>query len=667
MTSNQNTINNNIDNNKLCTIHPNRDIVFFCLDCKLIPCCIQCTSSKGEHHGHRTDILESTSNIISLMNNFKDDIYQKVIERIEKNKTILKQSNDKFNDIQSQFEINNNSLKKEIKKIHDIISIIELDIKKQLETTFENNTLINTIITSSINNDNQILSTIVNNENENENYNENDNITTIEKLNEILKFKDQQIYNNCDHDFIIDRGTIKIIKQYQQSLIVLNNNNIDNSNKLKEYDNQIIHFNNQIIDDIKNNLKSIYSLNNFRFKIEIDENNNEFFKWNNLKFYIHIDGDFLEFTDNEGIALKDNCNILSKLKNQLPSTVMLLDGFNQKLTAGILPYGVRSLDLGDIKQELIIAGILPESVRSLDLGDIKQELIIGSIPNTVMSVFLLDGFNQKLTAGILPYGVRSLHLGDIKQELIIGSIPNTVTSVFLLDGFNQKLTAGILPKRVTWLYISDIKQELIIGSIPSTVTHVYLLDGFNQKLTAGILPEGVELLDLCDIKQELIIGSIPNSVKSVYVSRSFKHQIKPYVSKNYFRPSSVDYFIISINFEMRTLCGLSEVTLLEVIDKFIESAYGDPNTTWWNKIVYHREQSGGDVLTSWLATFCVFNNDGKYNDNEYIESFTGEKKEDFPWPRVNSKWICIMSSFCLKILKKTIILQFIQVILVQRY
>ncbi|KAM9987756.1 hypothetical protein ACTFIZ_003123 [Dictyostelium cf. discoideum] len=115
-----------------------------------MPCCIQCTSTIGEHHGHRTDPLESISNILSLMNNFKDNVYQKVIERKETNETILKQSNDKYNEIKSQFDINNYSLKKEIKKIHNIISITELDIEKQLEKTFENNTLINKIITSSI-------------------------------------------------------------------------------------------------------------------------------------------------------------------------------------------------------------------------------------------------------------------------------------------------------------------------------------------------------------------------------------------------------------------------------------------------------------------------------------------------------------------------------------
>ncbi|EAL62611.1 hypothetical protein DDB_G0289799 [Dictyostelium discoideum AX4] len=239
MKSNQNIINNNIDNNKKCTLHPNKDIIFFCLDCKLIPCCIQCISSKGEHHGHRTDPLESTSNILSLMNNFKDDIHQK-----------------------------------------------------------------------------------------------------------------------------------------------------------------------------------------------------------------------------EGIAFKDNCNILSELKNKLPSHVMLLDGFNQKLTPGILP----------------------NRVKCLYLGDIKKELIIGSIPNTVTLVSLLNGFNQKLTPGILPDSVESLNLGDIKQELIIGSIPNTVTNVSLKDGFNQKLTPGILPDGLESLCLGDIKQELIIGSIPNTVKKVKVFQSFKHQI-----------------------------------------------------------------------------------------------------------------------------------------------------------------------------------------
>ncbi|KAM9988818.1 hypothetical protein ACTFIY_004840 [Dictyostelium cf. discoideum] len=275
---------------------------------------------------------------IKKMKNFKDDIYQNVIGRIESNKIILKESNNLYNEIQSQFKDNQYLLTNELKKLHFYISIIKLVIKRQLEKTFDDNTLINTIITSTINNKKEILSKIINN-----NHNDNDvdnGQTVIEILNEIIIKNNQQL----------DRDTFKIIKQYQQSLIVLNNHN---SNKLKEYKNQIIHFNCQIIDDIKNKLKSIYTFNdiniykNNRYEIEIDENNNEFIK--------------LIFKLKEGcsIAFTDDCNILSKLKDKLPLSVMLLDGFKQKLTPGILP----------------------ECVKSLYLGDIKQELMIGSIPN----------------------------------------------------------------------------------------------------------------------------------------------------------------------------------------------------------------------------------------------------------------------------------------------
>ncbi|EAL62036.1 hypothetical protein DDB_G0290805 [Dictyostelium discoideum AX4] len=72
--------------------------------------------------------------------------------------------------------------------------------------------------------------------------------------------------------------------------------------------------------------------------------------------------------------------------------------------------------------------------------------------------------------------------------------------------------------------------------------------------------------------------------------------------------------------------------LLAVIDKFIDSAKGNPDTTWWNQIVDYKQRSGGSVLTGWLATFCVFDNDGKYNDKKFLFF---DEEEDFPWPRVN--------------------------------
>ncbi|KAM9974820.1 hypothetical protein ACTFIW_008287 [Dictyostelium discoideum] len=51
-----------------------------------------------------------------------------------------------------------------------------------------------------------------------------------------------------------------------------------------------------------------------------------------------------------------------------------INGFNQKLTPGILP----------------------DSVKWLYLGDIKQELMIGSIPNTVKEVKVSKSFKHQI-------------------------------------------------------------------------------------------------------------------------------------------------------------------------------------------------------------------------------------------------------------------------------
>lgn len=145
------------------------------------------------------------------------------------------------------------------------------------------------------------------------------------------------------------------------------------------------------------------------------------------KFYIYTDKESFEFNNKRCIAFKEDCSILSKLENnQIPSSVMLLDGFNQKL----------------------IRNILPEGILSLYLCDIRQELIIGSIPNTVVGVYLLDGFNQKIEPGILPNGIKSLHLCDIKQGLTIGSIPDALEYVFIEYRFNQKLAPDLFPETI---------------------------------------------------------------------------------------------------------------------------------------------------------------------------------------------------------------------------
>ncbi|KAN0028208.1 hypothetical protein ACTFIV_010046 [Dictyostelium citrinum] len=108
-------------------------------------------------------------------------------------------------------------------------------------------------------------------------------------------------------------------------------------------------------------------------------------------------------------------------------------------------------------------------------------------------------------------------------------------------------------------------------------------------------------------------------------------------------------------FVMKTECGLPEVTLLgeisdwinlkervsllihfdtennqmskwlryllPIMDKFIESIGGKPDIKWWNQMVNFNEQSGGSELSGWLSSFCLFTNDGDFQERSFSEYF----------------------------------------------
>ncbi|KAM9970372.1 hypothetical protein ACTFIR_002228 [Dictyostelium discoideum] len=72
--------------------------------------------------------------------------------------------------------------------------------------------------------------------------------------------------------------------------------------------------------------------------------------------------------------------------------------------------------------------------------------------------------------------------------------------------------------------------------------------------------------------------------------------------------------------------------LLPVLDNFIQSSRGKPDKEWWNKIVDYRSRSGGGILTGWLSVFCVFNNDGNFQDKANT-SLCLDTSETI-WPKV---------------------------------
>ncbi|KAK5580493.1 hypothetical protein RB653_000512 [Dictyostelium firmibasis] len=70
-----------------------------------------------------------------------------------------------------------------------------------------------------------------------------------------------------------------------------------------------------------------------------------------------------------------------------------------------------------------------------------------------------------------------------------------------------------------------------------------------------------------------------------------------------------------VNFNTET-CQMSKWLnfLLPIMDKFIESMNGKPDVKWWNQIVNFKEESGGSELSGWLSSFCLFTNDGDFQE-----------------------------------------------------
>ncbi|KAM9948263.1 hypothetical protein ACTFIT_001613 [Dictyostelium discoideum] len=243
---------NKDNNNNKCSFHPNKNLELLCFNCKFIPCCMHCISQHGEHHGHKTNCIDSieTSNILKMMNLFKNDIIPKLKEIVENDKQIINKSENIYNEINQQYENNKILVTNEFKKFHTLIQINQLDIENQLRTTFDENTIIYTIINSSINNNN--------NYNINDDNNYGINIESIgNKLDNLNDTHLQYCNENQIYNWLENQDIYQLFKKYQQSTLIVNNkNNIENLNKLKEYNNQSIVF--KIMNEIKNNLKLIY-------------------------------------------------------------------------------------------------------------------------------------------------------------------------------------------------------------------------------------------------------------------------------------------------------------------------------------------------------------------------------------------------------------------------
>ncbi|KAM9963579.1 hypothetical protein ACTFIW_006812 [Dictyostelium discoideum] len=235
--------------------------------------------------------------------------------------------------------------------------------------------------------------------------------------------------------------------------------NLNNINLItNKYKNTINHINiDQIINNNNNNYEHIEILKHcYQSRLLIKDNQNE----NKINELINQYKNVNIVNNSEQV--KESIKEIFEISNSL-SITNVKDP--KRVTAGGYEYFIYKDD-----------SIVPNGTGFVAIAPSVKTIKIGSIPTSVQSLILLDGFNVKLTEGMLPQSITHLLVGAIKKPLLKGSIPNGVNHLFLLDGFNQEITE--IPQSVSFFYLFDTP----LTNFPLSKT-IYRTSKYKQQLT----------------------------------------------------------------------------------------------------------------------------------------------------------------------------------------
>ncbi|EGC35477.1 hypothetical protein DICPUDRAFT_152220 [Dictyostelium purpureum] len=588
MINNLNEYIHYLGDDKNCFYHRNSLILLVCDNC-LTPICIECMTSN--HKGHSfskiskhgcKEIYNEILEQFQTLNDYKSSD-QFILDQLDECKIILE------NNHRDQIKLVTNRFK----ELHDLLSIKEMKIVKELESLFSENQTIYIQTKTELETNIKFLLKLL------EKYHYNSlNKIKFDNLFNIQEGEDE-IDEECDTETKseINNEFISIFKDYYLFKTYSSNKKYSQFQPFEEHS---VVFNQDVIEGFKDSLNFIikyekklfkdketlkhlmidkqFKLNDIIFKYDKELKNNKnliikklILNENiNLNKEVEIINNIKElYLNNKEIKIeKDSLPDgieklhLGKLKEPLvvgsiPRTVRWLwleDGFNQPITSGIIPDSVHSLYIGDVEKESfngesvfpnsirwlyfldgfglqVINDIIPKSVESIHFYNIKSELSKDSIPSNLKNLCFRDGFDKPIPK--LPNSIEKLHIFNIKREVSLESLPQLVKFLFFYNGFSQVISNEIIPSSVHTLYLGDINYP--IKSIPATIKHLYLDPGPDQPMLPGIIAESVFSLYLYKIKHPLIAGSIPKSVKYLRLCNGFNQPLLPGVI-----PSSVE-------------------------------------------------------------------------------------------------------------------------------
>ncbi|KAM9972926.1 hypothetical protein ACTFIR_012297 [Dictyostelium discoideum] len=402
------------DDNK-CFQHENKDIIAICSQCMNTPVCLECATSKLFHQGHILETINKDT-ITPIINEFKDIIKPQLIQYSNKSQEFLNNLEIKFNELSSSHKTNITLINKEFKQLHLILQIIENDLIKQLDTNFDENLQLNTIIKSFIENNLKIISKsyeIINNNNNND-YDECQLIKIIKTYHHFKKQLNNNNNNNNSGEInfstfnnkivSIKKESSEIIKECLNSIITLiPNDNCHNENEeLLVKDNtppEIYDIRPQLIKPIQPSYKPHFTqIKPFMEKLNINNINNNNFNFNNF--------------------------------NYLPNQNKIINNENEKFNMKQSQFGIYNEKKSMVYQDGVN---IPNDIEFITIGEGQH--LPDKIPINCKWILLPDGFNESLQS--LPSTVENLCIHNLKSLPNYALIPKSIKSIHFYDEFNN--------------------------------------------------------------------------------------------------------------------------------------------------------------------------------------------------------------------------------------
>ncbi|KAM9973697.1 hypothetical protein ACTFIW_010814 [Dictyostelium discoideum] len=335
-----------------------------------------------------------------------------------------------------------------------------------------------------------------------------------ENSKEIFEEFKNKNFRNLDIHIGIEK---ELLNESNNLFISLENKHTENVNTITEEFKELSKLLKIIeIDKIKQ-LVTLYDENkdiNTNISIAINDNLNNINlitnKYKNIIDQINIDQIINNNNNDINNNNNNNNNNIEILKDCHQSQLLIKDQNENKINELINQYKNVNIVNNSEKVKNSIKEIfeISNSLAFTNVKDLKKVIVQGT------EYFILKNDS------VIPNGTIYVAIAPSVKTIKIGSIPNSVRYLILLDEFNVQLTEDMLPRSILYLFVGAIKKPLLKGSIPNSVKYLFLLDGFNQEIKE--IPNSVDQLLLFDTP----LKYFPYS-KSIFKSSKYKQQL-PY-------------------------------------------------------------------------------------------------------------------------------------------